>query len=223
MTVTEVLPGGGWYSNILANYLGSNGALYGLNYNDDMWARFGFFGEDVIKQRIAATKQFPEKVSTFINNKIKSDGFTFATVPKALDKSVDRVLFIRALHNLKRFEEEAGTLTEALKVAHRMLKDDGYVGVVQHRLNESAPEEGADGTRGYLKLSLVTKAFEQAGFALVASSNINENPKDKPSETDIVWRLPPTYFGTAQDAKKKQQVDAIGESNRMTLLFKKAK
>ena len=163
-------------------------------------------------KRIASTKQFSDKVKSFTANNIKSDGYTFATVPKTLNKSIDRVLFIRALHNLRRFEGEAGTLTEALAVTHRVLKDDGYVGVVQHQLMESAPEKGADGTRGYLKLTTVTKAFEQAGFVLVASSDINKNDKDRPSDEDIVWRLPPTYFGAGEDAAKRKKVDKIGES-----------
>jgi predicted methyltransferase len=221
MTVAEALPGGGWYSKILANYLGSDGALYGINYDDHMWARFGFFDENGIKQRIAATTEFPNKVKEFTTNGIASQGFTFATAPESLNGSVDRVLFIRALHNLNRFEKDAQTLTTALKTTHRILKKDGLVGVVQHQLNEEAPEQGADGSRGYLKLSSLTKAFADAGFELLESSDINANPKDQPSASDIVWRLPPTYFGTKEDEAKKAAVDAIGESNRMTLLFKK--
>ncbi len=221
MTVAEALPGGGWYSNILANYLGEQGSLYGLNYNDDVWPRFGFFPQEFIDKRIAATKKFPELVRGFTDAKINSDGYTFNTVPASLNKTVDRVLFIRALHNLNRFDKEANSLTEALATTHRILKDDGYVGVVQHQLQESAAEKGADGSRGYLKLSTVKEAFAKAGFKLVASSDINANSKDKPSDTDIVWRLPPSYNGAGDDAEKRKAVDAIGESNRMTLLFKK--
>jgi len=222
MTVAEALPGGGWYSNILANYLGDEGTLIGLNYNDDMWPRFGFFSEESIKGRIAATKKFPEMVQGFTDANIKSDGFTFDTVPASLDKKVDRVLFIRALHNLNRFDKEANTLVDALAATHKMLKDDGYVGVVQHQIPESAAEKRADGSRGYLKLSTVKEAFAKAGFELVASSDINANAKDKPSDSDIVWRLPPSYSGSRDDAEKRKALDAIGESNRMTLLFKKA-
>lgn len=222
MTVAEALPGGGWYSKILANYLGSESTLYGLNYDDDMWARFGFFSEDGIKERIAATKKFPEQVTGFTDNGIKSDGYTFSSVPESVNGTVDRVLFVRALHNLNRFENDAQSLTKALKTTHRILKKDGYVGVVQHRLPESASDQGADGSRGYLKESAVKKMFADAGFVFVASSDVNDNPKDQPAESDIVWRLPPTYFGTRDDAAKKEAVDAIGESNRMTLLFKKA-
>jgi len=221
MSVAEALPGGGWYSKILANYLGTDGALHGINYNDDMWARFGFFSPEAIEGRIASTKKFPEQVASFTDNGIASQGFTFATVPSDLAGSVDRVLFIRALHNLNRFEKDAGTLSESLSAAKMLLKDDGYVGVVQHRLPESASEEAADGRRGYLKQSFLISQFEQAGFILVAQSEINANAKDQPLETDIVWRLPPSFNGSRDNPEQMEKMKAIGESDRMTLLFKK--
>lgn len=221
MVVAEALPGGGWYSNILANYLGKDGELYGLNYVDDMWARFGFFSEERIAQRIAATKEFPGKVAEFTSNGIKADGFTFETVPGSLNGKVDRVLYIRAMHNLSRFEEEAGTMTQALNTTYRMLKADGMVGVVQHEVDESAPDASATGARGYLKESAVIAAFEEAGFELVAKSDVNKNPKDKPTAEEIVWRLPPSFNGSRDDEEKRKAMAAIGESNRMTLLFKK--
>lgn len=221
MTVAEALPGGGWYSKIIANYLGSEGQLYGVNYVDSMWARFGFFSEERIKERIAATHEFGDMVKEHTDNGIKTMGFTFNTVPDEVTGKVDRVLFIRALHNLNRFEKDANTMTEALQATHKMLKDDGLVGVVQHQLPESAADSGADGSRGYLKQSALVATFEKAGFELVASADINSNKKDQPSDTDIVWRLPPTYFGAGDDPEKREAADAIGESNRMTLLFKK--
>lgn len=222
MTVAEALPGGGWYSKILVNYLGSEGGLYGVNYVDDMWARFGFFSPERIEERKAATKGFNIMIDEFTDNGINTKGFTFDTVPTEVVGSVDRVLFIRALHNLNRFEEEAGTLTTALKTTHAMLKDDGLVGVVQHRLAESADDMGANGGRGYLKESAVKAAFKAAGFELVSSSEVNANPKDQPGPKDIVWRLPPSLIGSGDDESKKQEMLAIGESDRMTLLFKKA-
>ena len=222
MTVAEALPGGGWYSRILSNYLGDSGTLYGLNYDDDMWARFGFFSDEFIQQRIEATGKFEGMVKEFTQGNITAKGYTFSTTPDTLNGSVDRVLFIRALHNLNRFEKDANTLSDALKTTHRILKDDGLVGVVQHNIPESAPEQGSDGSRGYMKLSTIKQAFNDAGFEFVSSSNINTNPKDQPSDSDIVWRLPPTYNGIGEDEEKRAQVDAIGESNRVTLLFKKA-
>ena len=95
------------------------------------------------------------------------------------------------------------------------------MGVVQHRLPETATDKGGDGSRGYLKQSYLVTAFENLGFELVASSEINANPKDQPGESDIVWRLPPSYNGTKEDPELKAKVDSIGESDRMTLLFKK--
>jgi len=221
MVVAEALPFGGWYSRILARYLGEKGTLYGINYVDSMWARFGFFSEEAIANNIKRTKTFAKDVSSYTDNGIKADGYTFETVPKSLEGTVDRVLFVRALHNLYRFEDEAGTLTQALKATHKMLKRGGMVGVVQHEVEESASKAASDGGTGYMKASDVKAAFKAAGFELVASSDINKNPKDKPAEGELVWRLPPSYFQTGEDENKKKAVDAIGESNRMTLLFKK--
>lgn len=222
MSVAEALPGGGWYSNVIANYLGSEGELHGINYVDDMWARFGFFSAERIEQRIAATKQFPEVVAKYTNSGITTSGFTFNTVPNELKGTLDRVLFIRALHNLNRFEDAAGTMTEALEASHALLKKDGMVGVVQHRAPATSSDEWADGSNGYLKQAELIAFFEKAGFVLVDSTEVNANPKDQPTEEDIVWRLPPNFSGSRDDEAKKAKMEAIGESDRMTLLFKKA-
>lgn len=221
MKVAEALPGGGWYSQILAEYLGKEGELHGINYNDDMWAMFGFFSEEGIKERTASTTKFPSLVADLSNSGIKTGGFTFASTPKAANGTLDRVLFVRALHNLNRFEAKAGTRTQALKVAFDLLKPDGLVGVVQHRAPESAADEWADGSKGYLKQGTLIQAFESAGFELMMTSEVNANAKDQPGENDIVWRLPPGLNGVGDDAEKRSAMLAIGESDRMTLLFKK--
>ncbi|MEM0911119.1 MAG: methyltransferase [Pseudomonadota bacterium] len=222
MSVAEALPGGGWYSRILSPYLGNKGALYGINYNDDMWGLFGFFSEERIAQLTARTNEFPGMITEFTDNGITTAGFTFATAPDDIKGTVDRVLYIRALHNLNRFEPQAGTMTEALSLTHDLLKEDGMVGVVQHRAPEGNTDEWADGSSGYLKQSTVISAFEAAGFELVASSEINANDKDKPTEEDFVWRLPPSLNGSAEDPEKRAAMQVIGESDRMTLLFRKA-
>ena len=223
MTVAEVLPGGGWYTRILANYLGADGTLYGVNYADDMWPLLSYATEEWIAQRIAATAAFPEQVAGFTDNGIATAGFTFKSVPEEAEGQVDRVLLIRALHNLSRFEEQAGTLTQAMQAIHKMLKDDGLVGVVQHRAPESVSDASAAGERGYLKQSAVVEQFEQAGFELVASSEINANAADQPGEEGIVWRLPPSLRGSEDNAELREAMLAIGESDRMTLLFRKAR
>jgi predicted methyltransferase len=221
MTVAEGLPGAGWYTRILANYLGKDAALYGVNYPEHMWSLFGR-SDEWVAERSAATGKFVDQVREFTDNGISARGFTFDTVPAEIAGSVDRVLLIRALHNLNRFEQVAGTRSQALAAVRGMLKEDGLVGVVQHRLPESAPDEGADGSRGYLKQSAVIDMFENAGFELVASSEINANPKDQPGASDIVWRLPPSLSTSKQNPELRAAMEAIGESDRMTLLFRKA-
>ncbi len=222
MVVAEALPGGGWYTKILANYLNKRATLYGVNYVDSMWPMFSFATDEWVKKRIAGTAEFPSKVASFTDSGIKAKGFTFKTVPQEAVGAVDMVLMIRALHNLNRFEDKAGTRTQALAAVRGMLKPDGLVGVVQHRLPESAPEAGSDGSRGYIKQSAVIAMFEEAGFELVAKSEINANPKDQPGPEDIVWRLPPSLNTSKEDPELREKMMAIGESDRMTLLFRKS-
>ena len=221
LTVAEGLPGGGWYTRILADYLGGGGTLYGVTYAHRMWPMFSFATEEWIARRRAATAEFPELVAGFTDNGIEALGFTFESVPAEAEGTVDRVLLIRALHNLSRFEEEAGTLTAALEAIDLMLTDDGLIGVVQHRAPESVSDASARGHRGYLKQSAVIDRFESAGFELVETSEINANPGDDPGEEAVVWRLPPSLRGSDDDPARREKMLAIGESDRMTLLFRK--
>ena len=221
MTIAEALPGGGWYTRILANYLGQDGTLYGVNYPDSLWPMLSYASPEWIAERIAATQNFTAKVATFTDNGITAQGFTFDTVPPEVEGTVDRVLLIRALHNLNRFQQKAGTRSQALAATHAMLKKDGLVGVVQHRAPATASKEWADGNKGYLNEVAVIAMFAEAGFALVAQSEINANPMDQPSGEDNVWRLSPSLRGSNDDEQREIMV-AIGESDRMTLLFRKA-
>ena len=221
MTIAEALPGGGWYTRILANYLGQDGTLYGVNYPDSLWPMLSYASPEWIAERIAATQNFTAKVATFTDNDITAQGFTFDTVPPEVEGTVDRVLLIRALHNLNRFQQKAGTRSQALAATHAMLKQDGLVGVVQHRAPATASKEWADGNKGYLNEVAVIAMFAEAGFALVAQSEINANPMDQPSGEDSVWRLPPSLRGNNDDEQREAMI-AIGESDRMTLLFRKA-
>ncbi len=222
MTVAEVLPGAGWYTSILANYLGPKGTLYGINYSNRIWPLFADATDEWVAGRIAATAKFPALVKGFTNNGIKTAGFTFNTVPASVAGTVDRVLLIRALHNLNRFENRAGSRSQALAAIRNILKDDGMVGVVQHRVAVADSASGSDGSRGYLVEAEVILMFEEAGFELVATSGINANPRDKPGPEDTVWRLPPTLGTSKEDPELRAKMEAIGESDRMTLLFRKA-
>ena len=83
------------------------------------------------------------------------------------------------------------------------------------------PDEWANGSAGYLKKSFVVAQAEQAGFELVGESDMNTNANDQPTTDDVVWRLPPSYQSSRDDPEKQAEFDAIGESNRMTLRFRK--
>jgi len=221
MTVVEVLPGGGWYSKILLPYLGEDGTLVGGQYPDDIWIKFGF-GDEWAANQIAEANGWPALAADWAGTESATiQSVKFTEIPASMDESVDAVLFIRALHNLNRFETDGAYLSKTISETMRMLKPGGVVGVVQHSLQEDAAPEGATGARGYLKPSFVIEAFEGAGFELVKKSDINSNPKDVPSDSDIVWRLPPTNFGTDEDTPERAAMEAIGESSRMTLLFRK--
>jgi predicted methyltransferase len=187
-----------------------------------MWSLFPNASEEWMAQRKAATGKFPELVSSFTDNGIRTAGFSFDTVPPEIAGTADRVLLIRALHNLNRFESKAGTRSQALAAVRSMLKPDGLVGVVQHRAPVADSASGTDGSRGYLSEAEVILMFEEAGFELIATSEINANPNDKPGPDDIVWRLPPSLGTSGEDPELRARMEAIGESDRMTLLFRKA-
>ncbi len=219
--VLEALPGGGWYSKILQPFLGPEGKLIGVDYDYDMWPNFNFVDEAFLEKRKNWTQEWQQKANQWSSeNGAPVEAYTFATLPQ--DLSVDAVLFIRALHNLHRFEEKGEYLSKALKESYRVLKEGGIVGVVQHQVDEDRSDEWANGSRGYLKKSSLVKQFEAAGFTLVSESAINSNPKDQPGEEDFVWRLPPSLSTSKENEELKNQFLEVGESNRMTLLFKKS-
>lgn len=97
------------------------------------------------------------------------------------------------------------------------LKPGGILGIVDHRLPEESPDAMQDDS-GYLKQSYVIKVAELVGFQFVGSSEINQNVKDTADHPHGVWSLPPRLRG--EDAEK-AKYEAIGESDRMTLKFKR--
>ena len=222
MTVAEALPGGGWYSKILLNHLGPSGKLIGIDYALDMFPRFGFFSSERLEAKKTWTTTWIADANSWRNDSsAQLSAFVFGSMPESNKGVADAFLFIRALHNLNRFEKDAGYLTTALKDAFEVLKPGGIVGVVQHMSQEGKTDNWADGSNGYLKKSLVIKKFEEAGFKYVDSTDINNNPKDQPGADDIVWRLPPSLSTSRDNPELKEQLVAIGESNRMTLKFRK--
>ncbi|MEM8497720.1 MAG: methyltransferase [Pseudomonadota bacterium] len=222
MTVAEALPGGGWYSKILLQYLGTEGRLLGADYPISLYSNFGFMTPDRLKAKetwiadwSAGAKEWGVASSAAI------DAFVLGDLPESMHGSADAVLFVRALHNLARFSDNVDYLGQAIADAHTVLKQGGIVGVVQHHGAEDMPDDWATGVNGYLKKSFVIAQFEANGFELVAESDINANAKDKPTSSDFVWRLPPSLQTSRENPELMEQLKAVGESNRMTLKFRK--
>lgn len=222
MKVAEALPGGGWYSKLLLPYLGEEGKLIGAHYPDELWPNFGF-GDEWVAQRLEGTAKWPEQAAGWeIEGGAKIGSVQLTKMPEEATGMLDAVLFIRALHNLNRFStEETNYMGDTIAEAYRVLKPGGVVGVVQHRAPEGNSDEWANGNNGYLKEAAVIAAFEAAGFELAGSSDVNANPNDVPSEEDFVWRLPPTLAGTEEGTPERAANEAVGESDRMTLKFRK--
>lgn len=218
MAVGEALPGGGWYSKILLPYLGDEGRLVGVDYDLALWPNFDFGTEEFIERKKSWPDTWVADASGWTDAGTAIEAYTFATLPQ--DGSLDAFLFIRAMHNMSRFED-GRFMQSGIAAVHGALKSGGIVGVVQHAGPDDADAEWANGSAGYLRKPDVIAAFEAAGFTLVGDSDINANPLDMPTTDDIVWRLPQSLATSGEDMELRAKMVAIGESNRMTLSFRK--
>lgn len=200
-TVVELWPGGGWYTEILAPYLKKgSGTLYAAA----PWPN-GLKGTHTLQAKDAD-----------LYGAIKLAAFPAAEgAPSVPAGSADVVLTFRNVHNWKMGTTDRSA--EAFKQIFAMLKPGGTLGVVDHRLPESA-DPAREKTSGYVKVSTVRKLAEEAGFKFVAASEVNANPKDTADWKDGVWTLPPVLRLKDVDRAK---YEAIGESDRMTLKFRK--
>ena len=206
MTVVEIAPGGGWYTDILAPVLATKGRYVAAHNNPE-----GSPGGQ--KQRAAFIERVKANAATFGDVTVTSFGKGIEG-NLAAPGSADMVLTFRNVHNWK----GAGFAEDAFKAFYAALKPGGVLGVVEHRLPENRAETPESRDSGYLKQSEVIRMAEAAGFRLAGVSEINANPKDTADHPKGVWTLPPTYaLGDTDRAK----YAAIGESDRMTLKFVK--
>lgn len=196
-TVVELIPGGGWYTEILAPYLAAKGTLYAAQPAGRSF--------DALKTKLAAAPAY---------SKVKLVPLQGSGIAP---NSVDAVLTFRNLHNLVMRGD--GSEAKLLAEVFAMLKPGGTLGIVDHRLPEDR-DAAAEKTSGYLKTSTVRRVVEAAGFTLAAASEINANPKDTADYPKGVWTLPPNY---AEGEADRAKYAAIGESDRMTLKFVKPK
>jgi len=216
MTVAEYGPGGGWYTRVLAPYLMPAGQYIAFNADSD--AR-----EYSSRAREARAKGWTERFKSGVADMMGVEAnavtaFETDEMPEELAGTVDRVLIFRSMHGLN----IGNNADVVLKAARMMLKDDGMVGVVQHMAPEGASynDYGAR-QRGYMRKEDVVAIFAANGFELAAESDININAKDPANWENGVWTLPPV-LATGEDDPKRSEYLEIGESTRMTLLFKKA-
>jgi len=216
MTVAEFSPGGGWYTKVLEPWISQRGQYIAFNPDSDA----GTYRTRAQEARAKGwTEMFKNTVAT-ASEKSPDDimAFEIDEMPEDVAGTVDRVLIFRSMHGLNM----GNNADDVLKAARRMLKPNGMVGVVQHMAPEGASyDDYGTRQRGYMRKQDVIAIFEANGFELAAESDINMNPKDPANWESGVWTLPPT-LATGESDPRRSEYLAIGESNRMTLLFKKA-
>jgi len=198
MTVVEIWPGAGWYTDILAPYLEANGKLYTAVQPGPR--------SDAYRKKIAGDPKLYGDVT--ITQLGPPDHYEVAPAGSA-----DMVVTFRNVHNWLM----GGFAPEVFKAMYKALKPGGILGVEEHRGNPKLPQD-PKGSNGYVRQDYVIGMAEKAGFHLMSKSEINANPKDTKDYPKGVWTLPPTLRMGNVDRNKYL---AIGESDRMTLKFVK--
>ena len=212
-TVVEYAPGGGWYTRVLAPYLAGSGQYIAVDGDTDQRS---FRDEEAEAQSRSWPARFPAIAAGWTGvDAANIMAFESDELPEGVAGKVDRVLIFRSMHGLL----NSNRADSELRNIRAMLADDGLVGVVQHRAKADQPYEMAMGTRGYLRQDDVIALFTAFGFELVDASEVNANAADSADWEGGVWTLPPVLRYGDQDRDK---YTAVGESDRMTLLFKKA-
>ncbi|MFG6442153.1 class I SAM-dependent methyltransferase [Roseateles sp. LKC17W] len=206
-TVVELAPGGGgWYTEILAPYLRDAGQLIAAADDPASSSQYA--------QRSAA--RFKAKMDSLgVYGKVRITVLDVAAgkLDVAPAGSADAVLTFRNVHN---WMPQGADKTQAVfHAAFKALKPGGVLGVVEHRLPATRPQD-PKAASGYVQEAVVIKFAEAAGFKLAARSEINANPKDTADHENGVWTLPPV-----NNNKDRARYAAIGESDRMTLKFVK--
>ena len=209
MTVVEISPGGGWYTEILAPYLQAKGQLVLAADDPESDSQYARNSIARLQKKLAAQPKIYGKVRVGV----------FAA-PKKLQytapQSADMVLTFRNVHN---WIDAGGedNVRAVFASAYASLKPGGVFGVVEHRLPASRVQDATAST-GYVRVDYVTRIAQSVGFKWAGASEVNANPKDTADHTGGVWALPPTYTNKDVDREK---YTAIGESDRMTLKFVK--
>jgi predicted methyltransferase len=211
-TVVEVWPGGGWYTEILAPYLRDNGKLIAAHYDSaDKQASYRAGSRKSFEEKMASNRAYDkvEVASLMFDEKAAT-----VTIGAAPANSVDRVVTFRNAHGWY----NAGITGAVFSHFFDILKPGGKLGIVQHQAD---PEQDWKSKNiGYVGRDYVISEATKAGFVLEAEGYFNRNPLDNKRYEIGVWQLPPSLRGLETDEQKAPYL-AIGESDRMTLVFSK--
>ncbi|WP_221931530.1 class I SAM-dependent methyltransferase [Aliidiomarina halalkaliphila] len=208
MTVVEIWPGGGWYTEILAPYLHDNGTLYAAHFSTDHPREMYRNSRTRFDEKMASHSVYENVIVTSF-----APGTEHDIAPAG---SADRVLTFRNLHNWFMQGQEEG-ISDAFAAFYAALKPGGILGIVDHRLPDDRADEEMQSS-GYMKESWARAFAEAAGFEYIGSSDVNANPNDTADHEGGVWALPPTLRHGDIDREHYQR---IGESDRFTLKFRK--
>jgi predicted methyltransferase len=204
-TVVEILPIGAWYTEIIAPLVRDNGRYIAAM---PPVADGNANSENSRKAYLDLLARAPGHL-----NRVTVVDFDPRQETMVPDGTADMVVTFRNIHNWM----GGGQAEAAFRQMYRALKPGGTLGVVEHRGNEATPQDPR-ARSGYVNQSYAIKLIQGVGFNLVATSEINANPKDTKDYTRGVWTLPPTLAAGEVDRAKYL---AIGESDRFTLKFTK--
>ncbi len=204
MTVIEIAPGGGWYTEVLAPLMLGKGTLYAAHYG--LNGPNAYYRNSLGKflQKVAAT---PDLYDSMIITELQPPG----QVSIAPAGSADVAVAFRNVHNWLRADSAEATLG----AIYAALKPGGVFGLVQHRARPGTSLEAMKKS-GYVTEEQVLKIVRATGFELAEKSEINANPRDTADHPEGVWTLPPSLRMGDTDRAKYM---AIGESDRMTMKF----
>lgn len=206
MTVVEIWPAGGWYTEVIAPYMKGSGKYIAAHWDPDSDIEFVRNGVQAYRDKLAAHPEVYDEVEMAVL--MYPDKMAF--VPPG---SVDMVLTFRNIHNWmgRSFHDDM------FAAMYAALKPGGILGVVEHRGNPDVPQD-PKAASGYVNQDYAIAMAEKAGFVLEATSEINANPKDRKDYATGVWTLPPTLRAGEEN---REEYLAIGESDRFTLKFVK--
>lgn len=203
MTIVELFPGDGWYTEILAPYVRGTGKLYAAHYDPASTSTYAQNALKRYRDKLASRPDVYDQVTMTIMSPDKLE--------LAPAGSADLVVTFRNIHNWM----GGGYAPEAFKAMYAALKPGGILGVEEHRGRTDQPQD-PKAESGYVREDYAIALIEGAGFKLVARSEINANPKDTKDYEKGVWTLPPVY---REGDKDRAKYAAIGESDRFTLKF----